>query len=202
MTKVLSVDEKAVAERTARNFWRHVDKSGECWIWTGAVDKAGYGRFGMNHTSHTANRIAWMLTHGDPGKLFVCHKCDNTLCVRPSHMFLGTPKDNQHDKIFKKGYIVNKLSMTQVKLAHQLRKDGLKIRQIAEKFGVKWSVVQNALLGNTYKLLGNTERTTFGPHTPWKYCKRGHLMAKTRETNKWGQSYCGVCRRAYIAKAH
>ena len=29
-------------------FWSKVDKSGDCWIWIGYIDKDGYGSFGIN----------------------------------------------------------------------------------------------------------------------------------------------------------
>jgi hypothetical protein len=46
----------------------------------------------------SAHRMAWILTYGEiPDGLLVCHHCDNSLCVRPEHLFLGTQKDNIHD---------------------------------------------------------------------------------------------------------
>lgn len=33
--------------------------------------------------------------------LLVLHHCDNPPCVRPEHLFQGTPQDNMDDKVTK-----------------------------------------------------------------------------------------------------
>jgi hypothetical protein len=49
-----------------------------------------------------AHRIAWELTNGAiPEGMKVLHRCDNVLCVRPDHLFLGTQHDNVRDMINK-----------------------------------------------------------------------------------------------------
>src|SRR5882724_7709102 len=54
-------------------------------------------------TAYLAHRIMWRLTHGEipPDRPFVLHRCDNPLCVRPSHLFLGTHADNMKDMVRK-----------------------------------------------------------------------------------------------------
>lgn len=88
-------------------FWSKVAKVHEedpdaCWEWTGARDKQrrGYisvgGRAGGMRFAH---RIAWELTNGAiPDGVEVCHRCDNPPCCRPSHLFLGTHKENMTDR--------------------------------------------------------------------------------------------------------
>lgn len=86
----------------AERAWEKVDKSGDCWEWTGQLNVYGYGVIKWDGKSRRASRIIYALTYGPiPDGLFVCHKCDNPRCVRPDHLFLGDHKDNAADMVQK-----------------------------------------------------------------------------------------------------
>ncbi len=78
--------------------------SGECWLWTGYRDAAGYGRVWLRGRSRPATHYAWERENGAvvPAGSLLCHHCDNPPCVRPAHLFLGTPADNALDMAAKK----------------------------------------------------------------------------------------------------
>ena len=83
-------------------FWSKVDRTGECWNWTGCTDKDGYGRFWWDskERSIAAPRAAIMVEGGDiPSGMMVCHTCDNRLCVNPNHLYLGNAQSNMSDKM-------------------------------------------------------------------------------------------------------
>lgn len=83
-------------------FWNKVDKLGDCWEWTASTDDYGYGQFGIDGKILRAHRVAYKLVYGDiPEGLCVCHHCDNPGCIRPSHLFLGTYRDNTQDAVAK-----------------------------------------------------------------------------------------------------
>lgn len=68
-----------------------------CLIWLGATD-GRYGDLVVRQRHHKAHRFAWEMANGDiPEGLYVLHKCDNTFCVNPGHLFLGTYSDNMRD---------------------------------------------------------------------------------------------------------
>lgn len=83
-----------------------VTESG-CWIWEGSSS----GRYGyISHEGHNrlAHRISWELHRGPlPAGMEVCHFCDVEPCVNPAHLFLGTHKENCHDRD-RKGRNVNR----------------------------------------------------------------------------------------------
>lgn len=80
-------------------FWPKVDASGDCWEWTAAKMKRGYGVF-MHHRDdgtpvYYAHRIAWELLVGPiPGGMTIDHLCYNTSCVNPDHLEVVTMQEN------------------------------------------------------------------------------------------------------------
>lgn len=83
----------------AARFWPRVEKSAGCWLWTGLVDKDGYGRIRVNGRQTRTHRLSYeMHFETIPDGMAVCHRCDTPACVRPDHLFLGTAGDNNEDR--------------------------------------------------------------------------------------------------------
>ena len=82
----------------APRFLNKLDRSGDCWLWTGQLDKDGYGMVMINYRSWKASRAAWHLLVGPiPEGMLVLHKCDVRACCNPDHLWLGTQSDNIRD---------------------------------------------------------------------------------------------------------
>lgn len=127
----------------ADRFWEKVRKTDDCWEWTAAVHCGGYGLFNFRRRSQRAHRVSWILANGEiPKGMLVCHTCDNKLCVRPDHLFLGTYQDNNTDMCTKKRHSFgskngrSKLTENDVAEIRRLRDDGWLCREIAAEYGV------------------------------------------------------------------
>jgi hypothetical protein len=84
-------------------FWPKVNKTDGCWLFTGKIDRLGYGQIRDEAHKHTpAHRASWRLVNGPiPAGVCVLHRCDNRRCVNPAHLFLGTIQDNKRDEVQK-----------------------------------------------------------------------------------------------------
>lgn len=80
-------------------FWAKVDRTGNCWLWTAAVDKDGYGFFKVYPKMVRAHRVSYEIAHGPiaPG-VKIDHTCHTPSCVNPSHLRPATNKQNGENR--------------------------------------------------------------------------------------------------------
>ncbi len=95
-TTTITPEKMAMVRKQDARFWRQVNVSGSCWIWTGIIDHKGYGQFAANHKKHlAAHRWAYEALVGPIKEgLVVDHLCRNRACCNPDHMELVTTKEN------------------------------------------------------------------------------------------------------------
>jgi hypothetical protein len=115
-----------------------------CWYWTGAVlGVMKRARFAYKGRNAIVARVVYELHKGPIAKgLFVCHSCDNALCVNPDHLWLGTKMDNVMDMISKKRNAYglrqpqSKLNPESIRKIRILIKQGVYQNEIAKMYNV------------------------------------------------------------------
>ena len=136
-----------------------VDENG-CWIWQRWKDKDGYGKFGKGRHRRLAHRAYYERYNGEiPSGKFVLHSCDNTSCVNPEHLMVGTHEDNMRDRN-RKGRqgrspgIKNgqaKLNEMAIKEIRGMLKNGISQREVSELYGVRQGNISRIHLRKTWK---------------------------------------------------
>ncbi len=83
--------------RTEADFWAHVNKTKDCWMWIPGKTADHYGHVHWRGRTYMVHRLAWELVNGPlpPGRHCrrLLRRCKNTTCVRPDHHFLSDWKN-------------------------------------------------------------------------------------------------------------
>lgn len=167
MVKVIDSTQSNIAIEA--RLMKHVvvpeDKT-QCWIWTAATHKYGFGVFTVQLKGKISNslfpaaRVLYWLTYGDfdPSMSVMRDKCDNPLCVNPSHMKLVPPDQVSPAKYARLGprmkqkvatnHWRSKLTEDQVRY---IRSSPLSHTELAAELNVPYIVVYNIRRGHTYK---------------------------------------------------
>jgi hypothetical protein len=80
-------------------FWSHVDKAGDCWLWTGWREAQGYGKWEVAGRKVRAHRVSLAIATGhEPEGALALHGCGVRACVRPDHLRWGDQEENAADR--------------------------------------------------------------------------------------------------------
>ncbi|WP_189389045.1 HNH endonuclease signature motif containing protein [Streptomyces sp. SDr-06] len=72
-----------------------VRRDSDCLVWTGPLDKDGYGFFYLRRKNRRAHRVAWYDMHGEiPEGMVINHVCRNRACVNAQHLQVVTIREN------------------------------------------------------------------------------------------------------------
>ena len=143
-------------------FWEKVAKGGhdECWEWTGAKWRSGYGIVRINGRRHRVHRVAYEFAVGPiPDGLNVCHTCDNPPCCNPAHLFLASHAENMADMAAKgrqrgpsgESHHKAKLTVAIVRTIREWAPTGWPQRDLAAAFGVSQTTIGRILRRETWK---------------------------------------------------
>lgn len=124
-------------------FWNKVKKSDSgCWEWSGFRNPEGYGIIKMRNSIMLAHRFSYEIHNGkfDPS-LDVLHYCDNSACVNPDHLYLGTDIENSQDRQARGQSNLAKLTIDDVLEMKLLFSRDVPVPEIAEKYELNTSSI-------------------------------------------------------------
>jgi hypothetical protein len=76
-------------------FLSKIERSDDCWLWTGSLHSKGYGKMSVAGRDWLAHRLAYELFVGPiPPKLQLDHLCRVRRCVNPAHLEAVTTREN------------------------------------------------------------------------------------------------------------
>jgi hypothetical protein len=161
---------------TLERLWDCIDWYGKdgsaCWNWLGLAKQGGYGRVRIKTAKGYKSYLVSRLIAYDSGLLAnleykghgsgttVRHICDNPKCCNPTHLTIGTQKDNIRDMLNRgrhrapKGASASlaKLTESDIPVIRNLHNEMLMTKKdIAKIYGVSDAAVGYIIRGKTWR---------------------------------------------------
>jgi transcriptional regulator with XRE-family HTH domain len=129
----------------------------DCWFtdYTHPDDKP---RIQINGKNYLLSRVVYEVFKGEaPGKLLVCHTCNNSLCINPDHLCLRTSADNMKNKKEKnrqvKGSAIPNSKLTEntvIEIRDLLIEGKLTFKEIGDRFGIGSNAISEINSGKAW----------------------------------------------------
>jgi len=88
------------SESETSRFWKKVEKSDNCWQWTGAKNPVGYGLAVFEDRVQPAHRVSWKLEFSECApEIFLDNKCGNKSCVKTAHWEISVRRKSKPGEI-------------------------------------------------------------------------------------------------------
>ena len=148
----------SLTDKQKARFWAKVNERGpdECWLWTAATDKDGYGHFRLNGKNEKVHRLAWKLYNGDSpsDKPFILHHCHTRACVNPRHTYPGTPQDNADAKVRARRQKGGELKLTEGdvrEIRASYAAGGVLLKELSERYDVSRQHISSIINRHVWK---------------------------------------------------
>jgi hypothetical protein len=134
----------------------------ECMIVTNVKPRRnGYYEVYYKGKAHGLHRVVYMLFKGEiPKGKCICHKCNNSLCINPDHLYAGSRKDNTQDMIKSNRYY--KWSGNKRKLSDNdiinIRNSPLSSYELAEIYPVTPTHIRRIRAGTRCRTINNDNK--------------------------------------------
>lgn len=151
-------------------------KDGDCLLWNGACDEAGYGRTKFGDRVLSIHQISFIIHFGEVSEgMVVRHKCPKMYkhCFAPCHVEEGTHEQNSHDR-FRDGTVpfgeTHRLAtMTNEEALQIANSKGIGTQQErADRFGKTKATVAALDVGATFSRVTGIQPKKKRKVSPWK----------------------------------
>lgn len=146
-----------------QRFWDKIERTETCWLWKGSKrsgyeDQESYGGFYLQGSNYAAHRVAYFFEYRvDPGEELVLHECNTVLCVKPTHLYLGSNSDNMKFRSesgrHPRGELTGKTILFESQIPVILRRhaSGETGYAIAKSLGTSQGAIERIINGDTWK---------------------------------------------------
>jgi HNH endonuclease len=100
--KLVPTERMFHVKNAEERFWNKVQKGNTsvCWLWIAGRSGHRYGKLRWDNRIVAAHRVSYLIHYGPiPSGKYICHHCDNPICVNPYHLYLGSALENNRDTL-------------------------------------------------------------------------------------------------------